>query len=583
MSGEANPIHTKEELDSSLEAAYKSGDLGLVALLVWEVLHRFPDEAGVARIYSKKLLRDCYIQSLDLALLKQNLKEERDSGKVDELARIAAVGLLKFPAERYFLLNLLTAFEGGSPHLLQYVLNDLGPPGDDVVLLNANAAFAQQQGDYSRAQAIFQELVRIEPDNCVFIQNLSAAMTGLGNYEGAIELLESNLAKAPEPKEFLMRLTTLYGEVGHDISERLRQLDLKFFSDCKRVQDERAHSDIMIFLQDFPAAKLGLERAQKLEFDVECAFDLAEIELALGNFLVGLDQYNVRFKTFPKLQYCSPKGKAYKGERLISDSLFIWSEQGIGEELMFSHFYKFVAERVENVIAAVEPRLMPQLSLLVPKWQLINRHDLEKIPPPECDYSCPSGDLFRLFAPDVLSKKLALDYPLLAPSSERLESVVNALGEKLRPRVGLSWRGGRSVNGKIRSMTLEEALSGLTDDLDIEIVSLQYTEGHEQEVIDHGDRRVALSGLDNFNDFDGIFALMSQCDAIISVDNAVAHFAGALGCPTMVLVPAGQTQYRWKNVEFRTAFFPSSEVFIQTIPGDWDDPVRSAWSRALAL
>ena len=61
MSGEANPIQTKEELDSSLEAAYKSGDLGLVALLVWEVLHRFPNEAAVARIYKKKLLRDDYI------------------------------------------------------------------------------------------------------------------------------------------------------------------------------------------------------------------------------------------------------------------------------------------------------------------------------------------------------------------------------------------------------------------------------------------------------------------------------------------------------------------------------------------
>jgi tetratricopeptide (TPR) repeat protein len=583
MSGEANPIQTKEELDSSLEAAYKSGDLGLVALLVWEAMHRFPDEAGVARIYAKKLLRDDYIQSLSLASLKSNLKEERESGEVDEVARIAAVGLLNFPDNRYLLFNLLHAFENRSPHLLQYVIEDLGEPGDDAALLNAHAGLAQQQGDYIKAQALFQRLVRIEPDNCVFIQNLSAAMTGLKNYEGAIELLESNLAKSHEPKEFLARLTTLYREGGYDVCERLLLLDLKFFRQCNRLQDARAHTDIMIFLQDLPAAKLGLERALEFQSDPELAFDLSEIELALGNFRAGLDQYEVRFRAFPELHYCSPKGKIYKGERLTNESLFIWSEQGIGEEVLFSYFYKFVADRTENVIAAVEPRIMPFLSSLVPKWRLINRHDLGKVPPPECDYSCPSGDLFRLYAPSILSKTASLNYPLIVPSNERLQAVEVTLGEKVRPRIGLSWRGGRNINGRIRSMALSEALSGLPDELDIDIVSFQYTEGHEQEVFDHGDRRVALSGLDNRNDFDGIFALMSQCDVIISVDNAVAHFAALLGRPTMVVVPAGQVQYRWKNEDFREAFFPLSEVFTQSIPGRWEDAVASAWSRALEI
>jgi tetratricopeptide (TPR) repeat protein len=585
MSGEANPIQTKEELDTSLEAAYKSGDLGLVALLVWETLQRFPDDAGVARIYSKKLLRDDYIQSLDFANLKKNLKVERESGTTDEAARIAAVGLLKFPKNRHFLLNFLVTFEDHRPHLIKYVIEELGEPDDDdVVLLNANAAFAQQQGDYAKAYAVFKKLVRIEPENFVFIQNLSAAMTGLGKYEAAINILEAHIANAPEPKEFLQRLSNLYRQCGQDVEEKLLQLDVRCFQECKRLQDARAHADIMLFLQNLPAAKLGVEKALEYKFNPDYAFELSEAELALGNFQAGLDRYDVRFDAFPGLRYCSPKGKPYQGERLTTESLLIWSEQGIGEEILFCYFYKFIAERVQNVTLAASPRLMPFLARIVPNWQLINRHPLERnTPPPECDYSCPAGDLFRLFALDVLTKKIFLDYPLFAPSSERLKSVSTILGKRTKPRIGLSWRGGRKTNGKIRSMTLAQALAGLPKELDIDIVSLQYTEDHEQEVFEQGDRRVALSGLDNRNDFDGIFALITQCDAVISIDNAVAHFAAALGCPTMVVVPAGQIQFRWKNERFRTVFFPSAEIFTQSSPGSWNTAVEAAWSRALAL
>jgi hypothetical protein len=70
---------------------------------------------------------------------------------------------------------------------------------------------------------------------------------------------------------------------------------------------------------------------------------------------------------------------------------------------------------------------------------------------------------------------------------------------------------------------------------------------------------------------------------VLTVDNAVAHFAAALGVPTIVLVPAGQIQYRWKNEDMRRLLFPSSELFIQTVPGDWSDPIEKGWSRVLNI
>ncbi len=130
-------------------------------------------------------------------------------------------------------------------------------------------------------------------------------------------------------------------------------------------------------------------------------------------------------------------------------------------------------------------------------------------------------------------------------------------------------------------MLLDELMSGLPADSDVEVISLQYDENHEKEIIMNGDRRVTFSGLNNRFDLEGVFALISCCDAVITVDNAVAHFAAALGVPVAVLIPAAQIQFRWKQSAMKELLFPSAKLFIQNKPGDWETPVEDAWRFAL--
>ena len=172
---------------------------------------------------------------------------------------------------------------------------------------------------------------------------------------------------------------------------------------------------------------------------------------------------------------------------------------------------------------------------------------------------------------------------MINPDTRRFEQISQLLANKTKPRIAISWRGGSDANGKIRSMELSDLLSGLPPDTQVEIISLQYDEGHEQEVIAHGDRRVAFSGLNNRSDLEGVFALIKCCDAVITVDNAVAHFAAALGVPMAVLVPAAQTQYRWKNQSIKELLFPSARLFVQSKPGDWQGAVDAAWRYALEI
>ena len=70
---------------------------------------------------------------------------------------------------------------------------------------------------------------------------------------------------------------------------------------------------------------------------------------------------------------------------------------------------------------------------------------------------------------------------------------------------------------------------------------------------------------------------------MITVDNAVAHFAAALGVPVAVLIPAAQIQFRWKHSGMKELLFPSAKLFIQNKPGDWLPAVEEAWNYALAI
>ena len=50
--------------------------------------------------------------------------------------------------------------------------------------------------------------------------------------------------------------------------------------------------------------------------------------------------------------------------------------------------------------------------------------------------------------------------------------------------------------------------------------------------------------LDLFSDIDGLVALISACDCVISIDNLTPHLAGALGVNTKLLLPKSADE-RW--------------------------------------
>jgi ADP-heptose:LPS heptosyltransferase len=76
--------------------------------------------------------------------------------------------------------------------------------------------------------------------------------------------------------------------------------------------------------------------------------------------------------------------------------------------------------------------------------------------------------------------------------------------------------------------------------------------------------------LSNFSDT--AYALGAM-DLVITVDTAVAHLAGAMGIPVLLLVTF-IPDWRWMLERDDSPWYPTLRIYRQATPGDWEDVVR---------
>jgi ADP-heptose:LPS heptosyltransferase len=79
---------------------------------------------------------------------------------------------------------------------------------------------------------------------------------------------------------------------------------------------------------------------------------------------------------------------------------------------------------------------------------------------------------------------------------------------------------------------------------------------------------------DALSDLDETAALMCALDLVVTVDNTVAHLAGALGRPAWVLL-SFSPEWRYLAHGHDMPWYPSLRLFRQSRPGDWRAPLAS--------
>ena len=129
-------------------------------------------------------------------------------------------------------------------------------------------------------------------------------------------------------------------------------------------------------------------------------------------------------------------------------------------------------------------------------------------------------------------------------------------------RYGFSWRS--SNWNPLRSVPFAELAAALAE-VDADGYSLQQDGGAELA----GTRFPNIEG-----EFPALAARIAALDCVLTVDGVLAHLAGALGKPVLLLLPFA-ADWRW-GLEERTPWYPPMRLFRQQTPGDWGLPLRRA-------
>jgi Flp pilus assembly protein TadD len=284
--------------------------------------------------------------------------------------------------------------------------------------------------------------------------------------------------------------------------------------------------------------------------------------LGAGDYARGWDEYEWRLRV--------PRGgirrefpfPLWQGEDLSGRCLFVYSEQGIGDEIMFASCFHELLATAGHCVFESSTRLVPLFERSFPGATILAR-DRSRLPDwwklPAIDVHVAAGSVPRFL------RKHAQAFPQRAAYLRADPSRVERWRERLMDagpgrKVGVAWTGGLPGTLRAARSYSLETLRPLLATPEASFVALEFLDcGTEVAAFNGGgDARVhrwpeALKTLDE------TAALVAALDLVITVTTATAHLAGALGRPTWVLVPSVPTwRYMWQGE--RVPWYPSMRV-----------------------
>jgi tetratricopeptide (TPR) repeat protein len=443
--------------------------------------------------------------------------------------------------------------------------------GDVVELLERQAALLLQQNNLEKSISLFLKLADVYGDSRPQIYgNLAAAYNKIGEYERGLFYAEAAIKGRPKSWQFhLNKANSLMSMERTVEAENVLQILLaggfrapEILGNLARIENLHGNIDRSITfcteaLEKSPEdattlccladnlAVLGKTNqaynAYRKSLSIKPIEDLTNWHFALtllrdGKYKEGWEQYKWGFKRkrSGRGTYKFDPNTEWNGSH-IDEPLLVWGEQGIGDELMFSKFLKYIPSNIKNIELRIDKRLVP-----VFEKRLISREGLNIRPYSDEQQRnhIPIGNL-----PSVLWSEYEADTSSLKPFLSRTVQKLSS-----PKRIGIAWRGGKSERMQSKRSVpigLFRRLKNLIFS-NSQIILLQYNPLIEETEFLKTifKNRVSLPNYDAYKDLDAWIDHIDSCDLLISVDNSAVHFAGAMGIPTLALIPQFP-DFRW--------------------------------------
>ena len=233
----------------------------------------------------------------------------------------------------------------------------------------------------------------------------------------------------------------------------------------------------------------------------------------------------------------------WDGKEIDDGTLFVFQEQGIGDELRFANCFEDLSKNVKTqCFIETDARLIPLFSRSFPKLSFIKKLERKVDGHVIVNYTdtvkkfsaaahCPLGDLPLHFRQSIDHFNFNDAY-LMPDDKERAHwrKIFQRMGAELK--IGFCWQ------TALPSKTYDSYFPDLNE-LDpifslkhATFINLQYTDCEQQ--LQAAEKEFDISifrppDIDMFNELDRVSALISECDIVIGPMTAVISMAGAVG------------------------------------------------------
>ncbi|MDD5104155.1 MAG: tetratricopeptide repeat protein [Desulfuromonadaceae bacterium] len=429
-------------------------------------------------------------------------------------------------------------------------------------------------GRYHEASERFYEASLLQPDNPDIYRRALTCLEQLGRLNEA-EFCRTELSRIAELHQPRILVSgTIAPETHMDLGDIFREEErweeaFASYSQVIAIEPRNRLAQLraggaLIFLNRHNEAESYLRQAVALfPDDPDSHVNLAFCHLAVGRWQDGWREFEWRRKyiaeTLPdiaELPILSDQSEV-RGKTVL-----VHTEQGYGDMLQFVRYLHLLKECGPEIVLSAPQNLCRLFSS--------SRCAIRVVPHGE---KLPATDFQTLLMslPLVLGKLLTAPFvtdSYVTADKELVEIWHTRLAELEGIKVGLAWKGrdlGKS--GYRRSLNFEQ-LAPLLEVPGCSFVSL-HPEALGPEISGVTDMSHCIS------DFADTAAIIKNVDLVITVDSAVAHLAGALGCPCLVAL-LYSPDWRWFPLNANSSlWYPSIRIYRQPAPGEWPPVVES--------
>lgn len=252
---------------------------------------------------------------------------------------------------------------------------------------------------------------------------------------------------------------------------------------------------------------------------------------------------------------------------LFDGVVLVSAEQGLGEEILASSFFRKLIELGQRAVIECDPRLIPVFTRSFPLLAFV---------PPDRDNEkrlASDGTIVRRIKTLDLAPLIAAEGEFTQPARWLQDDLERTAAIRDRYRqlwpgkrlVGISWRSIREVHGEQWKSFPLETFRPVMELPDVILVDVQYGGTEEERQIPV---RFGLPPLyrdpeiDPMQDLDGLLSQLCVLDSLVTISNTTAHIAGAAGLPGHVVLPTRPPVYvYWGYDSERTPMYPSLHLW----------------------